>query len=69
MIVMGQEKYASHIQAFPKDVAYLNITITNYVELEIVCGLGHATGEWVKSKNSQTPLETQQIHVGDDEPS
>ncbi|KAL0907529.1 hypothetical protein M5K25_021944 [Dendrobium thyrsiflorum] len=69
MIVMGQEEYASHIQAFQKDAAYLNITIANYVELEIVCGLGHATGEWAKSGNSQTPLATQQIHVGDDEPS
>ncbi|KAL0911238.1 hypothetical protein M5K25_019362 [Dendrobium thyrsiflorum] len=69
MIVMGQEEYASHIQAFPKDAAYLNIAIANYVELEIVCGLGHATGEWAKSENSQTPLGTQQIHVGDDEPS
>ncbi|KAH0469050.1 hypothetical protein IEQ34_002282 [Dendrobium chrysotoxum] len=67
MIVMGQEEYASHIQVFPKDAAYLNIAITNYVELEIVCGLGHATGEWAKSENSQTPLGTQQIHVGDDE--
>ncbi|KAL0920424.1 hypothetical protein M5K25_009561 [Dendrobium thyrsiflorum] len=45
MIVMGQEEYASHIQAFPKDAAYLNIAIANYVELKIVCGLGHATGE------------------------
>ncbi|KAL0918062.1 hypothetical protein M5K25_010050 [Dendrobium thyrsiflorum] len=69
MIVMGQEEYASHIQAFPKDTVYLNIAIANYVELEIVCGLGHATGEWAKSGNSQTPLATQQIHVGDDEPS
>ncbi|KAL0907903.1 hypothetical protein M5K25_022355 [Dendrobium thyrsiflorum] len=69
MIVMGQEEYASHIQAFPKDAAYLNIAIANYVELEIVCGLGHATGEWAKSGNSQTPLATQQIHIGDDEPS
>ncbi|KAH0465639.1 hypothetical protein IEQ34_005742 [Dendrobium chrysotoxum] len=69
MIVMGQEEYASHIQAFPKDAAYLNIAIANYVELEIVCGLGHATGEWAKSENSQTPLGTQEIDVGDDEPS
>ncbi|KAL0929151.1 hypothetical protein M5K25_001094 [Dendrobium thyrsiflorum] len=44
MIVMGQEEYASHIQVFPKDAAYLNIAIVNYVELEIVCGLGHAAG-------------------------
>ncbi|KAH0459657.1 hypothetical protein IEQ34_012471 [Dendrobium chrysotoxum] len=69
MIVMGQEEYASHIQAFFKDAAYLNITIANYVELEIVCGHGHAIGEWAKSRNSQTPLGTQQMHVGDDEPS
>ncbi|KAH0464049.1 hypothetical protein IEQ34_006835 [Dendrobium chrysotoxum] len=69
MIVLGQEEYTSHIQAFPKDAAYLNIPIANYVELEIVCGLGHATGEWAKSGNSQTPLGTQEIHVGDDESS
>ncbi|KAH0448199.1 hypothetical protein IEQ34_021999 [Dendrobium chrysotoxum] len=69
MIVMCQEEYASHIQAFPKDAAFLNIAITNYVELEIVCGLGHTTGEWAKSGNSQTPLGIQEIHVGDDEPS
>ncbi|KAL0927606.1 hypothetical protein M5K25_001796 [Dendrobium thyrsiflorum] len=69
MIVMGQEEYASHIQAFPKDAAYLNIAIANYVELEIVCGLGHATGEWANYENSQTPLGTEEIHVGDDEPS
>ncbi|KAL0924036.1 hypothetical protein M5K25_004838 [Dendrobium thyrsiflorum] len=56
-------------QAFPKDAPYLNIVIANYVELEIVCGLGQVTGEWAKSENSQTPLGTQQIHVGDDEPS
>ncbi|KAL0904195.1 hypothetical protein M5K25_026271 [Dendrobium thyrsiflorum] len=56
-------------KTFLKDAAYLNIAITNYVELEIVCGLGHATGEWAKSGNSQTPLGTQQIHIGDDEPS
>ncbi|KAL0911837.1 hypothetical protein M5K25_017761 [Dendrobium thyrsiflorum] len=55
--------------AFPKDAAYLNVAIANYVEMEIVCGCGHATGEWVKSGNSQTPLGTQQINVGDDEPS
>ncbi|KAL0920119.1 hypothetical protein M5K25_009230 [Dendrobium thyrsiflorum] len=59
----------SELQAFPKDAAYLNIAITNYVELEIVCGLGHATGEWAKYGNSQTPLGTEEIHVGDDEPS
>ncbi|KAH0451293.1 hypothetical protein IEQ34_018592 [Dendrobium chrysotoxum] len=69
MIVMGQEEYTSHIQAFSKDAAYLNISIANYVELEIVCSLGHATGEWAKSGNSQTPLGTQEIHVGDDESS
>ncbi|KAL0923904.1 hypothetical protein M5K25_004691 [Dendrobium thyrsiflorum] len=62
-----KEKF--RIKAFPKDAAYLNIAIANYVVLEIVCGLGHATGEWAKSGNSQTPLATQQIHVGDDEPS
>ncbi|KAI0511706.1 hypothetical protein KFK09_012338 [Dendrobium nobile] len=67
MIVMGQDEYASHIQAFPKDAAYLNIAIANYVELEIVCGIGHATGEWAKSGNSKTPLETQQLHLSDDE--
>ncbi|KAH0466912.1 hypothetical protein IEQ34_004150 [Dendrobium chrysotoxum] len=69
MIVMGQEEYASHIHAFHKDAAYLNIAIANYVELEIVCGLGHATGEWAKSENSQTLLGTQQIDIGNDEPS
>ncbi|KAI0493921.1 hypothetical protein KFK09_024048 [Dendrobium nobile] len=54
--------------AFAKDAAYLNIVIANYVELEIVCGIGHATGEWAKFGNSQTPLGTQQIHLSDDEP-
>ncbi|KAL0921312.1 hypothetical protein M5K25_008373 [Dendrobium thyrsiflorum] len=65
-----KEKFGIEVtEAFSKDAAYLNIAIANYVELEIVCGLGHATGEWAKSENSQTPLGTQQIHVGDDEPS
>ncbi|XP_020672014.2 uncharacterized protein LOC110092015 [Dendrobium catenatum] len=67
MIVMGQDEYASHIQAFPKDAPYLNIAIANYVELEIVCGIGHATREWAKSGNSKTPLGTQQLHLSDDE--
>ncbi|KAL0926460.1 hypothetical protein M5K25_002694 [Dendrobium thyrsiflorum] len=61
--------FDSSAEAFPKDDVYLNIAIANYVELEIVCGLGHAIGEWAKSGNSQTPLGTEEIHVGDDEPS
>ncbi|KAI0526959.1 hypothetical protein KFK09_002555 [Dendrobium nobile] len=69
MIFMGQEEYASHIQAFPKDATYLNMTIANYAELEIVCSLRLATGEWAKSENFQTPLRTQQIYLIDDEPS
>ncbi|KAH0448843.1 hypothetical protein IEQ34_022643 [Dendrobium chrysotoxum] len=52
-----KEKFG--IEAFPKDAAYLKIAIANYVELEIICGPKHATGEWVKSGNSQTPLGTQ----------
>ncbi|KAH0468033.1 hypothetical protein IEQ34_003066 [Dendrobium chrysotoxum] len=41
----------------------------SHIQLEIVCGLGHATGEWAKSGNSQTPLGTQETDIGDDEPS
>ncbi|PKU86213.1 geranylgeranyl transferase type-2 subunit beta [Dendrobium catenatum] len=73
----GARKFASSLlfgfiasqEAFPKDAAYLNIAIANYVELEIVYGIGHPTGEWAKSGNSQTPLGTQQIHLSVYEPS
>ncbi|KAL0918717.1 hypothetical protein M5K25_010741 [Dendrobium thyrsiflorum] len=44
-------------------------TSSKFMPFFQVCGEGHATGEWAKAGNSQTPLGTQQIYVEDDDDS
>ncbi|RCV10621.1 hypothetical protein SETIT_2G124800v2 [Setaria italica] len=51
MITLAPEHYKGHIKDHPKDAEYLNVSIKNFVQMQMIFGNGFATGRYAMGSN------------------